>query len=522
MPTQKPLLSESEEVALLKDLAESLNEANDVSQAMSAILPRLSHVLGLKTAWAFRFDPGRSSFVEVGASGLPPALGKNQAEALKSGWCECQERMIKGRLDSAINIVHCSRLKNAVGDKAGLNFHASIPLKMNGRPLGILNLAAQGTTVFTKPALDLLRAIGYHVAVTIDRASLLGDMRRRNQQLESLAELARTLTAVTDRRQLFSQAIDGFQGHMGFEGVAIYENDRVIHQVRRDAHVESEYSYRDHHSSLLPESERLILHDACSALAVPIPHFPMTLRIESRNSNAFGPIDEEILTAFAWYLTALIEHIDLYQKALDAARWAERRQIAADLHDSVSQHLFSAQLLAHTIRQHRVDFSEEITEIRLNRLQSVIEQSQLEMRRLIETLRPDNIPLPVEMRHRLVRLKDTVGERLTWTIPDAHIILTPRAQDAVLRIVDEALQNAIKHSDSAPIHVTLNQSLQAIQIEVADRGPGFDPAIVPSGYGLNTMRDRASAIGIGFRIISQVNRGTQVALTVPKELTIHE
>ena len=128
------LLSEGEEARLLKDIAESLNEANDVSSAMSAILPRLSQVLGLKTAWAFRYDPQRATFVEVGASGLPPALSANNAEALRSSWCECQDRMVKGHLDTAVNIVRCSRLRDAIGDKQGLKYHASIPLKMNGRP----------------------------------------------------------------------------------------------------------------------------------------------------------------------------------------------------------------------------------------------------------------------------------------------------------------------------------------------------------------------------------------------------
>ena len=129
---------DNQRLQILKDLAEALNETTDVSEAMAAILPRLSSVLGLSTAWAFRYDPDRSSFVEVGASGLPPALACNDAAPLKDGWCECQEQFVAGRLSKAVNIVRCSRLRDAVGDKAELVYHASIPLRSKGKPLGIL------------------------------------------------------------------------------------------------------------------------------------------------------------------------------------------------------------------------------------------------------------------------------------------------------------------------------------------------------------------------------------------------
>lgn len=521
----KPLLSEPEEVALLKAIAESLNEANDVTQAMAAILPRLSQVLGLKTAWAFRFDPTRATFVEVGASGLPPALARDNASALKSSWCECQDRMVNGRLDTAVNIVRCSRLRHAEGDKQGLNFHASIPMKMNGRPLGILNVAAEGATVFTQPALDLLRAIGFHVAVTLDRASLIADMRRRNEQLEALGIIARELTGITDQQQLYQKAISSFAHRMAVDGVALYEDDQLLHAVCADARRQEEYSYRDQVSALLPESERKILSDACSALTVPIPHFPLTIRIESRNVGAFGTIDEEILTTFAWYLTALLEQTALYHQALDTARWAERRQLAADLHDSVSQHLFSAQLLVRALQQRAPRLtnakSQEDTK-RLERLASVIQTSQQEMRGLIEALRPGNTPLAVELRHRLIRLADVLGSRLSWDIADVHTTLAARAHDAVLRIVDEALQNAVKHAELGPIRVLLRRSPNSLHIQVMDLGPGFDSVQVQSGYGLNTMRDRAAAVGLGFRITSRPGHGTQVSISVPKELITHD
>lgn len=509
-----PLLSEPEEAALIKDIAESLNEATDISEAMSAILPRLSRVLGLKTAWAFRYDPRRAAFVEVGASRLPPALAANNAEALKSSWCECQDRMVTGHLDTAVNIVRCSRLRDAEGDKEDLKFHASIPMKMNGRPLGILNVAADGAKVFTGPALDLLRAIGFHVAVTMDRAALVADMRRRNQQLESLASIARELTGITVRDQLLGRAAQLLAERLGYEGVGILEGSAVISRFIRAGRPESEYSYQDREAARLPEEHRYLLDDACSELTVPIPQSPLAIRVEGRSMGAFGPIDHDILGAFAWYLTSLLEHLALYQQALDTARWAERRQLAADLHDSVSQHLFSALLLTRTLRQRETEANAVLGE----RLESVIRDSQQEMRRLIEALRPEAAPLALELRHRLLRLKDVLGNQLSWDVADLSEEFPGAVNEAVLRILDEALQNTLKHAPGAAVHVTLKQSRTGVTLKISDAGPGFDTSAAHrGGYGLVTMRERADAGGLRFRLTSRVGRGTHITVTIPEE-----
>ncbi len=522
----KALLSEPEEIALLKDIAEALNEANDLSSAMAAILPRLGQVLGLTTAWAFRFDPQRATFVEVGASGLPPALSHNNAAPLKSSWCECQERLATGRLDTAVNIVRCSRLRDAEGEKQGLQFHASIPIKMNGRPLGILNVASIGAQVFTRPALDLLRAIGYHVAVTLDRAALLSDMRRHNERLEALAAIARDLTGVMDEDALFRRSIRLYADRMGFDGVGVIQNGVVVHAVDNTASVpEKEYSYRDQDSMRLPPAERLILaDDACSAIAAPVARYPYAIRVESRTAHAFSRVDEEILAAFTWYLAALLEQIALHRQALETARWKERRQLAADLHDSVSQHLFSAQLLARTIRQHAAGEGVNVSEIGPlgERLETVLRHSQSEMRGLIEALRPESAPLAYELRHRLLRLKDILGDRLTWDIPDLPAIFPPRLTDGVLRIVDEALQNSLKHAQGADLHVSFQSREASYVLKVSDSGPGFDPASVRAGYGLATMQERAAAVGLDWRLDSQSGQGTRVTVIIPHAVDQHE
>ena len=514
--TPEHLLSGPEEAALLKEVAEALNEANDISAAMGAILPRLSQVLGLTTAWAFRFDPRRATFVEMGASGLPPALAARDGEALKSSWCECQDRLVTGRLDTAVNIVRCSRLRAAKGSRQGLKFHASIPLRMNDQPLGILNVAASGAQVFTPPALNLLRVIGYQVAVTMDRAALLSDMRRHNERLGKMTSIARELTGIMDEAVLLRRAIRLFSDRLGYEGTAVLRDSKRLDAVENLVLAnEPEYSYQDRVSAPLAEDQRHILTEARSYMESPIASSPYVLRIESRAPRAFTSTDKELLTAFTWYLSALLEQIDLYRQALEAARWHERRMVAADLHDSVSQHLFSAQLLTRALKAHWGCETDTTVQEIGERLTAVIGQSQREMRDLVQTLRSDHEGLADEVRRRLWRLKALPGVTIIENIQEVSCRLTPRLNDAVLHILDEALQNGLKHAYGAPITVCLQRRSDDVHLEVLDSGPGFPVDRMPSGHGLDTMRERAISHGLALTIEGKAEVGTKISLIIP-------
>lgn len=517
----KPLLSEPDEIALLKDIAEALNEAHDIASAMSAILPRLSQVLGLMTAWAFRFDPQRSSFVEVGASGLPPALAQENASALKSSWCECQDRLMTGRLDTAINIVRCSRLRDAQGDKQGLEFHASIPLKMKGEPLGILNVAATGAQAFTAPALDLLRAIGYHVAVTLDRSALLADIRRHNEHLRALGDIARELTSVIKVESILPLAIERLAKRMNYEGVAIFDADRPLYVIQNNnAPDEAEYSYQDRSQALMHPDDRKILSDACSAMTSLIPGTSYQVRVESPRARAFSAMDEDILSAFSWHLKGLLDQATLHRQAVASAMWGERRKLAADLHDSVSQRLFSAQLLARTARQRLSANPVNLQEVdRLNRrVEELVGQSQAEMRSLIEAFRPVANSLRDAVHQRLLPLKESLSDNLTWTIaPNTDEGLGFETHEALIKILDEALHNVLKHAPGTSVHVSIEADANTVALRIQDQGPGFQPDRIQPGYGLSSMQERALKAGGTFRIQSHINQGTLIEAILPKK-----
>lgn len=511
---------------LFKDIAVALNQATDINSAMEAILPKLGEFLGLSTAWAFRFDPVRKSFVEVGASGLPPALAADDAQSLKTGWCECQEQFVQGTLDTAINIVRCSRLKNATGDKRGLVFHASIPLKSKGKPLGILNVAASGRQVFTNEFLSLLETIGNYVAVAVDRSTLLSEERHRSNQLRSLLKMSTDLTQFDESITILQTSIEQFVRAMGYFACGVFTvsdsipaRELVALAVQPCKESPSEYQYGvEDHTGLLPPSNHLLLESSRSYLEQPILHTQYLIRVESPLLGAFTESDQDLLTAFALALEASLNNAKLHQQSVDAARWTERRKLAADLHDAVSQRLFSASLIAKAASlmvEENVNTSH--VQERLHRLQELLSESQQEMRDLIQALRPAGTP------NLLTRLKQHI-EPLQWqslaqvqlhTGCDQSVNLPASQTQTLLRIVDEALHNALKHSKAKSIEVTLDCTQHALEVSVKDDGVGFAAGQLGQGVGTNTMHDRAQSLGGQLVIESLPGLGTTVRIELP-------
>lgn len=511
--------SDSGQISLLKDIAEALNGTYDITSAMAAILPRLSGVLGLRTAWAFRYDAKKASYVEVGASGLPPALDRNGAEPLKCSWCECQERFVKGRLNTAVNIVRCSRLRDAVGEKDGLIFHASIPLRAKDQPLGILNVAAAGESVFTQDALELLRAVGYQVAVAIDRSRMLFESRHYASQLQSLAHLAADLATIADPDRVLVTAAQRFVHSLDFEACGIVRRsplgpwEVIASATNRTREKDRSYRYRED-PQILPEDECLLLTETRSVIMQPVLHTEYWVRLESALAGEFAPTDSHLVAAFCGHIAAALENARLYAQGLRDAKWSERRMLAADLHDSVSQRLFSAQLLISVMA---LKIADQDTAGILSQVQQLVQTSRQELRDMVQALRPpDSRGLAQRIRDQLEPLATALGIRIDCQIAwDIDRWLTPEQDDALCSIVDEAMQNILKHACAHTVTILVAHCQNRVTAALTDDGAGFDASAAAKGLGLHSMQHRVRALGGAFAIDTAPGRGTRLTLSLP-------
>ncbi|MEP7191162.1 MAG: GAF domain-containing sensor histidine kinase [Roseiflexaceae bacterium] len=172
--------------ATLKVIAETLNNGVSLRQTFESTLPLVIELLQLHTGWLFLFDQG--SFTNVASYQLPPALAYPG-----SAWddpCECQRLARSGDLHAAAQVVECSRLRDATGDRQGLAYHASVPLVKGDRLLGIMNVATPQWDVFTPQDIEILSAIGHQIATAIERTQL-AEQATRVALVEERNRLAR-------------------------------------------------------------------------------------------------------------------------------------------------------------------------------------------------------------------------------------------------------------------------------------------------------------------------------------------
>lgn len=203
----------------------------------------------------------------------------------------------------------------------------------------------------------------------------------------------------------------------------------------------------------------------------------------------------------------------LAEKAAQDAVTAERTRLARDLHDAVTQTLFSTTLIADVLPDLWAMNPEEGRR-RLNELRQMTRGALAEMRTLLVELRP-NALVEAPLATLLRQLTDAMVSRARIDIQlsaEGERKLPPDVQIGLYRLAQEALNNVVKHAKATQAVVTLRMG-EAVRLTVADNGAGFDPGVVTADHlGLRIMRERADAIGAQLNIYSEPGEGTQVSV----------
>jgi signal transduction histidine kinase len=205
------------------------------------------------------------------------------------------------------------------------------------------------------------------------------------------------------------------------------------------------------------------------------------------------------------------------EEALSETRRAERRRIARDLHDIVLQDLSGAlQSLRLTDLQSKgsglgLDLEEELEA--LGRATSGLRSAIYDLRH--EKEQP--FLKSVEALVKLIR-QATPERKIRLVVEEGFPVgLSGKQSVELLRVLQEALANARRHSAAKNTEVGLRTDDDAILIEVVDDGRGFDPGSARAGIGLSAMRERVEALGAKIEVRSRPGEGTKVTVRVPRE-----
>lgn len=259
----------------------------------------------------------------------------------------------------------------------------------------------------------------------------------------------------------------------------------------------------------------------CSYLGTPIfldGHIAAILNLISWREGFFTQADQERLQAFAEQASFGLHRARLYTQSYEGAQMHERQRIAADLHDTLSQTLFSANMIAQTLpRVWAKDRAQG--EQYLNDLHNLTRSALAEMRSLLVELRPEML-LESDLETLLRQLCEATQQRIAASIQFTSVgtsrTLPDAVQVALYRIAQEALNNTVKHANARLISVRLEWTQLQVGVLVADDGIGFDyqpHERSATHFGIEIMKQRAMQIGAYLHIHSRVQVGTQIRLT---------
>lgn len=243
----------------------------------------------------------------------------------------------------------------------------------------------------------------------------------------------------------------------------------------------------------------------------------------TQKRGGFTDGDRELTELLAAHAAIAITNAQLYERSRELSILSERNRLALELHDVVSQKLFSLNLVAETAATLvERDAGPEAVRGQLDRVRALAQESLGKLRSLILGLRPPELERD-GLAGALAKEVDMIGRAHGVDVrlrADCEPALGVSRDAGVLRIAHEALHNAVRHAAATHVTVTLEDARGAVHLRVADDGRGFTPSapeLRSRHLGLTSMEERAAELGGRLWVQSAPGAGTTVTLTVPAD-----
>jgi signal transduction histidine kinase len=431
----------------------------------------------------------------------------------------------------------------------GVHSLVAVPLRARGNMVGLMRVSSnEAGRSFTSAEVAWMQTIAGSVASAIETARLLAREQQQRIISEGLREVVAALASSLDRETVVRTIFQQLRKVVHYNGAAIYlrKNGKlVIYEgvgccaryvdykvpLRKDGPPQQVYKSRQPILiENVAECPQWHIPDPCGDIqtwmGVPLVVGSKaigTLTLCNSTPGQFTHEDLDILQRFAQHAASALANSLHYEQAHASAVDDERSRLARDLHDSVTQALFSASLIADVLPQLSMDDPARVEE-GLKILRRLTRGALAEMRALLLELRPSDL-------HK-VRLDVAIGHLATAATmqsalqieSDLDIVppLPQKVQGAFYRMAQEALNNIVKHANASNVRVDLHAAPPVapmdagmwkgkILLEISDDGRGFRPEVIEDGHiGLSIMRERAKSVRASLLITSTPGAGSKV------------
>ncbi len=430
---------------------------------------------------------------------------------------------------------------------------ALIPLVVGGRRIGNLVLSHSQPHVWTDGELQLFRSSANQLAASLENARLFGDVQRALEEMRLLYETARHFGAALDVDAVITVYLEQVAVRSGRYtcSIILYEFDEAGERSAVVAHahwtprsgllrVREPYpNERDDFDVIVEAGQTVRVSDIRADPRAPkrlrralagrpaLALLPLMVRAQCVGLVAVSETEphewsDDDLWPYQATAAQLVTAIDsrrqqilLAERGQQLAVLEERQRLARDLHDSVTQLIFSLTLIAQSVGPaYKRDAVEG--ERRIGRMLELSQQALAEMRALLTELRPAS-PVAAGLLPALRQHIQRVAEREKLHIQlnaDAYPAQSPEREEMLYRVAQESLNNVVKHARAQTVTLDLTQSNGALALTIHDDGRGFDSTAVSGGLGLPGMRERIERLGGVFEVQSAPDAGTTISVTL--------
>ncbi len=442
----------------------------------------------------------------------------------------------------------------------GIRSELCVPLKVEKRVIGVLNVESKTLDAFDEGGRQLLSTLADQAALAIENARLYDEVRRRLAETRLVQEVILAAASTLDFDLVLERTVKALHRALGIDRIGFLlpgERDgTLVSHPSLVGTVESAIQitiagslvgqvYRTGQPMLVRDLTQESAYperppQVRCALAVPVrigDRIIAVLHAESPQVGAFGENELRIFTTVAGQLGMTLENARLFQSEREqreqlrtlAMRLAEveeteRQRLARELHDQVGQNLTALGLNLNIVRSQIPKKAADVACSRLDDSLKLVEQMTERIRGVMAELRPpvlDDYGLVAALRWYGAQFASRVDIAVTVQGEEPVPRLDAPVENGLFRIAQEALTNVAKHAQATRATVALEIDGETVRLVVADDGIGFDPARVVGpnehrGWGLLTMTERAEAVGGHFRVESGPRRGTRVIVEVAR------
>jgi signal transduction histidine kinase/putative methionine-R-sulfoxide reductase with GAF domain len=435
---------------------------------------------------------------------------------------------------------------------AGLHSAVLIPLKSGDTTTGILCFGFEEQREFPVEDINLYNTIAEIAGPSLHRAIMLEALEKqvelRTQHLSTLYAINNFAGERRDLSYILDQVLNITLEAMNNQAGAIYLLNETEAKLRLVTHQNlppdqldqlqtfnlDEPKWRELTDAPLPQ----ILHghklgvellfpiqddqtlEFNKILAAPIraKGQPLGLLINfSDNTLEYNEEDIVLFGTIADQIGMFVERAHLITQAEQAAVVEERQRLARELHDSVTQLLYSQVLFSGASLKVLNQDNLPLTEQYLTRIEQAAQQALKEMRLLVFELRPTD-QLDENLFYALRKRLDAVEKRSgmqTHLVFEGDLTLDKNVEISIYRIIQEALNNTLKHAGAKSVTVTLRQERDSFEVEIADDGCGFNyqECLEGGGMGLGIMLERTAMLGGKMQVETKPGAGTRVRAT---------